>query len=354
MAWIENTAGSGGTQSPHGVVKPENIVQTALVALDENMVVPQVFTREGLEKYQGAEGDAYTVKVEGVLPYRSYGWRADRSASVQFDEYRERKVTVEFGDDIYSGVQLTDEQAKMDMLGWAKLGGKQVEAIGRGLEYEASDYLENTAPYEVQVQLDEANLKNSLIQLRNVMNKLRVQGRRTLLIGSDIEAALLDDDKLQLASNVGDAEAVTALREATLGRRFGFDFVVAQELTPGVGVSMVDSAMVMTTGAPEVPQSVWGASASANGVALRWIRDYDPTKFRERSVFNTYKGFRHVDDPLVGRDGSDQPFISDSNHFVRAVKVTMGTGYKVELGNTELENITGLTSTDGTSDGTMT
>ena len=38
-----------------------------------------------------------------------------------------------FGDDIYSGVKLTDEQNEMDFAGWTKLAGKQVEAIGRGL-----------------------------------------------------------------------------------------------------------------------------------------------------------------------------------------------------------------------------
>lgn len=335
----------------HTVIKPEKIAAVAAVALEEQLIVPAVFRREGIDQFKGAKDDTINVVVEGVLPYRSYGWRADRTTEVIFDEYTERKVGVQFGGDIYSAVKLTDEQNDFDLPGWSKLATKQTEAIGRGLEYQATQAAEG-APFEVQVQLDQADLRGSLVKLRAVMNRLRVQGPRTLLVGTDIEAALLNDDKLSLAQNVGEAEAVTALREATLGRRMGFNFVVAQELTAGVGVAMVDSAFIFATGAPSVPQSVpFGATASHNGVAIRWIRDYDSTRFQDRSIFNTYKGFRHVDDPLVGTDGTGQSFISLANHFVRAVKVTMGTGYSVEIGNTELANITGITSTDGINDG---
>jgi hypothetical protein len=336
---------------PHNVVKPEKIAAVAAVALEEQLIVPAVFRREGIDAYKGAKDDTINVTVEGVLPYRSYGWRADRTAEVVFDEYTERKVGVQFGGDIYSAVKLTDEQNDFDLPGWSKLATKQTEAIGRGLEYQATQAAAN-APFEVAVTLNEADLKGGLIALRQVMNRLRIQGPRTLLVGTDIEAALLSDDKLNLASNVGEGEAVSALREATLGKRFGFDFVVAGELAASTGVAMVDSAFIFATGAPSVPQSVpFGATASHNGVAIRWIRDYDSTRFQDRSIFNTYKGFRHVDDPLVGTDGAGQAFVSTANHFVRAVKVVLGTVLDIEVSNTELSNITGITSTDGLNDG---
>src|SRR5690606_35188784 len=139
-----------------------------------------------------------------------------------------------------------------------------------------------------------------------------------------VEAALLEDEKLNLASNVGEGEAVSALREATIGRRFGFDFVVAQEMDPDTAIALVDSAFVVVTGAPSVPQSVpFGASASADGWAVRWIRDYDMLKFQDRSVFNLYFGTRHVPDILVGKDQDGQSFVSEHEHFVRAIKLTL-------------------------------
>jgi hypothetical protein len=73
-----------------------------------------------------------------------------------------------------------------------------------------------------------------------------------------------------------------------------------------------------------VPHSVlFGATASHDGVALRWIGDYDSTRLQDRSIFNTYKGFRHVLDILVGRDDATrQGFVGEFEHFVRAIKLT--------------------------------
>lgn len=334
----------------HIVVKPEKIAAAAAVALDQQVVIPSVFRREGFDQFRGAKNDTINVRVEGVLPYRTYGWRNDRSTEIQFDEYKERTVAVSFGDDLYSAVKLTDEQYEMDFDGWTKLALKQTDAIARGMTDACVDELEN-APYEVELKLESTNLRHGLIRARQVMNRLMVPaGRRVILVGTNVEAALLEDDKLNLASNVGESEAVSALREATLGRRFGFDFVVAQELDPDTAIAMVDSAFVVVTGAPTVPQSVpFGASASANGWAVRWIRDYDSTRLQDRSIFNTYFGTRHVPDILMGKDTvSGQAFVSEHEHFVRAIKLNLdgadvlppATGGSAKAA--ELRGITGL------------
>jgi hypothetical protein len=314
--------------TPHDVIKPEQIAATAAVALEESLVVPAVFQREGIDQFKGAKGDAINIKVEGVLPYRTYGWRNDRSTEIQFDTYAEKTVQVTFGDDVYSGVQLTDEQNDFDLNGWAKLMAKQTEAVGKGLEYEAVDYLLK-APYSVTLggAVSGRSLRKTLIRAREVMNKFRVpKEQRTLLVGSGWENELLSDPDLNLASNVGDAEAVSALKEATLGRRYGFNIVTSDELPADTAIALVSSAFIFATGAPSVPQSVpFGAAASYNGVALRWIRDYDATRLTDRSIVNTYKGFRIVEDFLVGRDAQtpSQGFVSEHQHFVRAIKLDL-------------------------------
>ncbi|WJN62553.1 major head protein [Streptomyces phage phiScoe1] len=318
--------------TPHDVIKPEKIAATAAVALEESLVVPAVFQREGIDQFKGAKGDAINIKVEGVLPYRTYGWRNDRSTELKFDTYAEKTVQVTFGDDVYSGVQLTDEQNDFDLNGWAKLMAKQTEAVGKGLEYEAVDYLLK-APYgvtlggDVTVGGSKRSYRKTLIRAREVLNKFRVPKEgRTLLVGSGWENELLSDPDLNLASNVGDAEAVSALKEATLGRRYGFNIVTSDELPADFAVAMVSSAFIFATGAPSVPQSVpFGAAASYNGVALRWIRDYDATRLTDRSIVNTYKGFRIVEDFLVGRDSQtpSQGFVSEHQHFVRAIKLDL-------------------------------
>ncbi|MEU4984899.1 hypothetical protein [Streptomyces sp. NPDC021969] len=344
----------------HDVIKPEKIAATAAVALEESLVVPAIFQREGIDQFKGARGDAINVKVEGVLPYRTYGWRNDRSTEIQFDTYAEKTVQVTFGDDVYSGVQLTDEQNDFDLNGWAKLMSKQTEAVGKGLEYEAVDYLLK-APYAVTLGGAVANrsLRKTLIRAREVMNKFRVpKEQRTLLVGSGWENELLSDPDLNLASNVGDAEAVTALREASLGRRYGFNIVTSDELPANTAIALVSSAFIFATGAPSVPQSVpFGAAASYNGVALRWIRDYDATRLTDRSIVNTYKGFRIVEDFLVGRDAQtpSQGFISENQHFVRAIKLDLDADVDAlpdpDGPDEKAQELAAITGIAGTADG---
>src|SRR5690606_29426488 len=232
-----------------------------------------------------------------------------------------------FGGNVYSAVRLTDEQNEFDLPGWAKLVSKQTEAIGRGLEYEAVDHLVN-APYAVTLggDLSTRDLRGTLIEARRILNAFKVPTEgRALVVGTAWEAALLGDDKLNLAGNVGEQEAVSALREASIGRRFGFDIVVSQEMPSTMAVAMVRSAFIFATGAPAVPQSVpFGATASARGVAVRWLRDYDSASFQDRSIVNTYRGFRTVEDVLIGREpGSANAMVSTHEHFVRAIALDL-------------------------------
>lgn len=329
----------------HEVIKPEKIAATAAVALEQALIVPALFQREGIDAYKGSKNDTINVKVEGVLPFRIYDWRSGQVGTpnanggvrkaIQFDEYSERTVAVQFGGNIYSAVKLTDEQREFDLNGWAMLMAKQTEAIGRGLEHEAVQHLVDQ-DYAVTlggaVDADGAgsgtatrSLRSTLIRAREVLNRFMVPKEgRVLLVGTGWESALLNDDALNLAGNVGEQEAVSALREASIGRRFGFDIIVSQEVPADAAFALHRSAFIFATGAPTVPQSIKaGGTASHNGVALRWLQDYDADHLTDRSVVNTYKGFRSVEDILMGTDGAGQAFVSTHEHFVRAIKLDL-------------------------------
>jgi hypothetical protein len=354
----------------HSVVKPEKIAATAAVALEQALVVPALFQREGIDQYKGAENDTINVKVEGVLPFRTYEWRSGEPGSstpgtrqqIQFDEYTEKTVAVSFGGNIYSAVKLTDEQREFDLDGWAKLMTKQTEAIGRGLEREAVNTLLDQ-PYavtlggSVSARGGNTDLRRTLIKARDVLNKFRVPSEgRVLLVGSDWETSLLSDEKLNLAGNVGEAEAVSALREASIGRRYGFDIVVSQEVPADAAFALHRSAFIFATGAPTVPQSVYGGTAAHNGVAIRYIQDYDANYLTDRNVVNTYKGFRSIKDQLIGIDaGTDQAYVSQFEHFVRAIKLDLDATADVlpdpdgpDAAQQELAAITGVS---GAADG---
>lgn len=338
----------------HTPFKPEKVAEAAVTALQEQLLLPNLVHREGIDQFRGAANDTVNIKVLGTLPWREYGWRNDRTEAIQFDTYSERTYAVTFGGDKYNAVALTDEQYEMDFSGWAKLMAAQTQAVGRGIERAAVDFLTDDANFDVHMGVAESELRKGLIGVRNVMNKLRVpQGSRTLVVGSNWESALLMDNDLVLAQNVGDSRAALSVAEASVGRTMGFDIVVSQEIDPDAAIALIPNAFVLATAAPSVPESVpFGASASSDGYALRWIRQYDATHLVDQSVVNTYFGFRSIPDVLtVYTEGADkkQEVVGNYEHFIRAVKIELnGTGSfsGTTAKDTELKSATGLAEAD--------
>jgi hypothetical protein len=335
----------------HTLVKPEKLVATAVGMLEQELLVPKLFRREGVDQYKGAADDTISVTVEGILPFRDYDWRSGSTnsatpgtrAGIVFDQYSERKIPVTFGGNVYSAVKVTDEQTDFDLKGWAKLLNPQVKAVARGLGRRAVDTL-TAQTYNVTIGNAELNLRGALTEARRVLNAFNVPAEdRYLLVGSDFEAALLNDDKINLAQNVGDSLAESALVSATIGTRMGFRIVVDQTIPSDAAYAFSGSAFIFASAAPSVPQSVpFGATTSFEDIALRWVRDYDSEYMQDRSVVNTYAGFRAVEDVLVGWNGTDSEVVSTGEHFVRGIKLELDGSSDYPAAASELATITGV------------
>jgi hypothetical protein len=328
----------------HQVVKPQKLVNAAVGMLEQELVIPNLFQKKGVDQFKGAENDTISMPVEGILPFHDYGWRNDRTSPIVFDEYAERKIAVTFGGNVYSAVKLTDEQNDFDIDQWSKLLRPQSKAVARGLQRRAVNTLTGQA-YSVTIGNAQQNLRGALIEARRVLNAFHAPKEgRYLLVGTEFESALLNDDKLNLAQNVGDSEAESALRTATIGERFGFRIVVDQTIPADAAYAFASSAFIFLSGAPSVPQSVpYGATTSFESIALRWVRDYDPTYMQDRSVVNTYAGFRSVTDVLVGWDAANEKeIVSTGEHFVRGIKLTLDGKSDYPAAGSELATITGV------------
>jgi len=342
---------------PQHTVVPERVASTALAAIEDSLVLPTFMQKESIDKFKGGEDAAVNVKVEGVLPYREYGWRNDRSNPIQFDQYAERSLTVNFQGDIYSAVQLIDEQATMDPIGWDRLAVKQGEAVGRGIEQRALTTIKNT-DYDVEVDINQADMRGALVYLRRIAGGLKVPGKRSLIVSPDVEMALLNEDNLTIASVVGDSRASAAVQDAALGRLLGFDLVVANDAPANTAYLFLgDSPFVVASGAPVVPQSVKHAATKStpNGFATRWLTDYDANFLTDRSVVNSYVGFRAIKDPVITvgtvNGLANQAIVSAGEYLIRAVKVNLSTANEVEFKDGTLASFVGMTSTDGVNDG---
>lgn len=293
----------------NAIVKPQKLAMLAAEVIEQALVLPGLFQRSGFDQFRGAENDTVYVRVPGILPaHEIANFRAERTSSIQFDAFTERKISLTLSGNTYSATKLQDEQRDWDSIKWARVIRSQAEAVARALEDKAvalvtgQSYLATIGGTGVP----QRTIRQSLIKLRAAANRLRMPtGQRHFVIGSAVEEAILADDHLVLADAVGQDIASASVREATIGRLYGMNIVVSQEIPADQGYLFVPSAFVMSTAAPSVPQSGIGGSAAARSVAARWVLDYDPTVLAERSVINTYNGVRSVKDVVLNAGRSD-------------------------------------------------
>lgn len=324
----------------HSVVKPQKVVDLAVGMLEQELVIPNLFQKEGVDNFRGTENDTYNVKVEGVLPFHDYEWRSGEGPGegvntggpyngrqkVEFDLYEERTYPVKFQGRVYNGVAVTDEQADFDLDRWGTLLAPQVKAVARGLQRRALGSLTGQ-DYSVVIGDAAADLRGSFLEARRVLNKFNVPTEgRYAVVGSDVEALILTERELALTDAVSPGRAESALAEATIGRIFGFNVVVDQTLASDEAYFFSGNGFIFLNAAPSIPASKKGNGATQNldGIAMRWMTSFDDDYFIDRSTVDSYAGFRGVEDVLVGwNTAKEREVVSAYEHFVRGVKLKL-------------------------------
>lgn len=332
----------------HGVVKPQKHVAAAHGILERETVLPNFFNKESILKFAGSEGDTLTYKLPGVLPWREYEMRNDRTNPLIFDSFNEAKVTLTVQGRLYSGVRITDEQVDLDNLSPEYVVPMQADAIARGLEQYCVRAF-NTTNYPVVVGNAQTDLFSATLEARRLLNRLTGASgsKRTLVVGSDFASALLQSDRITKALNAGDAIANTAVAEARIGRLAGFDVVESGVLKPDEAVAFIGDAFTLFTGAPQPPTEIMAASKNYNGISMTWLRDYETERLMRRSVLVTYAGTAPALDFLQKyNETTRMPERSANPHFVRGVKLTLGGTSSIV--NTEVNKFTELYPTGST------
>ncbi|MFI9076057.1 P22 phage major capsid protein family protein [Streptomyces sioyaensis] len=292
-------------------LKSETIAATALGLLEREMVLSNLVWANAGFDFTGAKADTVTVRIPATTTAREYEWRNDRTSDIVLDELAEDSITVQLNKDIYSAVAVTDEELTLDIRDFgSQVLQPQVNAVAKAVDTGVASMIEG-ANYANTVTVDETDPWLGIVDARATLNKANapVEGR-TLLIGADVETALLKSGRINDASKSG---SDSALRNATVGRLAGFDLVVSNAIAPRAAYGFIPSAFVLATRAPAIPAGVTsGSSQSYNGLSMRWIRDYDAAKLRDRSILNVYAGYNVMTDK-----------VGNAKRLVRAVKLDM-------------------------------
>lgn len=306
-------------------IKAEKVVQTSLGLLEREVVLPRLVWRDAAGDFRGAKGDTISMRLPSYAKAKK---RALRSGAARVkSQLHERKVDVSLSTDVYMDVPITDEELSLDIENFGTqvlnpvLGG-----VARTLEDELAERITG-ATYAKSIELDMAQIKAVVAEAREMLNKANVPaGDRTLLIGAEVDTAIIQLDNFVRLDQSGTTDT---LREATIGRVYGFNVVTSNLVAPGEAFAFHKTAYVLNSRAPIVPAGApWGATSSFAGFAIRTVRVFDPDEVEDRFVADAWCGANVVTDQgSFNANGmwepAEEPEDDESDaQFIRAVHLT--------------------------------
>lgn len=301
---------------------PEQIVNLGLGMLRRQLILPRLVTQLGIADFVGSKDDTVTIRIPAILEAREYEFRT-RNSAIVFDDVDELSIPVQLNKHCYSATKLTDEDLTLSIRDFgAQVLDPQIRAVAEKLESYIADAMDG-GTYGTELDMTEGDAdfdaKKVAIAARKALNVANVPpDGRVLVLGANIEAEFLALDHL---TKVNEAGSPDALRNAFIGRLMGFDVVGnANSIDADTAYAFHPSAFAFANVAPVVPDGVVaGAGADYQGLAMRWIRDYDPTYLSDRSVVSSYAGAASIND---ARTSSGEL----TDHNVRAVKINFHAG----------------------------
>lgn len=177
----------------------------------------------------------------------------------------------------------------------ADTDGSNFAGFGSGIQGAFQSSVEaNLAPKNLGQVLRAIRTAHQVLGLRGVP----LQGR-TLAVGANWEAALMALDNLNKVNEAGNGDV---LRNATLGRLYGFTIVVDYGLDPNDAYAFQTQAVTLATRTTAAPRgAAFSSTVAAQGFTLRYLQDYDPTILTDRAVVDTFAGASVLDNQRILR-----------------------------------------------------
>lgn len=279
------------------VLKAQQIVSAGLGLLEREATLPQLIWRDAVSDFRGALNDTVTLRLPAYTTARS---RALRSGAARVrDSLGETKVDVTLDTDVYKDVRITDEELTLDI---TSFGTQVLNPILNAHVQKMEDLVAAEmagATYAKTLVHDISDAKpysDIAVAARKALNNARVPTTgRALVVGSDIEAELLVDDKFIRGDYMGGTGV--ALREGQIGRVAGFDVFPSSAIDPAEAYAFHRTAFAMHTAAPEVPAGApFGASQTYRGYGLRVVRVLDPATIEDILATDSWVGLDTVKD----------------------------------------------------------
>lgn len=278
---------------------PEQAAKATLTSLRWLTNLPRTVRQDFSQEFVAGRGQ--TVNVLGPInagAAKIYTKaNRDARAAIEFNELGQAWFPVKLEDQLYNAVRLPDDFATFTLTDLTKqvLIPQAESVVDRLAEPLIAQMTAIVTDASIpQVAPDGSNITQVLIKARQVLNSRHVTANgRYFAVGADIEAAILSLPQLQKVNESGSTEV---LREATIGRLFGFTIVADAALPDDFGIAYHKDAFAHVTRPSRQPEgAAKSATVAQDGFALRWIQHYNPLQLEDQSVVDTFFGATTLD-----------------------------------------------------------
>lgn len=272
------------------VLTAQGISRVAIELLVRRLSLPRTVTMVPGEEFSGSNGDTLTLRVPHPSVSRT---QASRGAALTADDVSETATEVAMSH-LYHLKNLSDQEVEFDLIDFARqITVPQTNAVALGVEAKITTIMNalaaNDSVHEFALVATDADTITGLLAARQDLGEGEVPVEdRYLAVSPEIATRLLRVDQFVKANEAGSTEA---LRNAIIGRIYGFTVVECNGLTAGTAVAYHRSAFALAVRQPKAPKGATSsAGATAQGIGMRQVFQYDASTAQDQSLLSTFAG----------------------------------------------------------------
>ncbi len=278
---------------------PEQAARATLASLRYLTLLPRTVRQDFSQEFVAGVGQTVNVLGPVTAGKAKVYTKANRTArdAIQFNDLDQKWFPVTLENQVYNAVRLPDDFATFTLKDLTtQVLIPQAESVVD--ELAAPLVAEMVAiPTDESIPAvapDGSNFRTALIKARQVLNDRKIPAAgRTFAVGPGMEAAALQDELLQKVNESGSGDT---LRNATIGRLFGFDIIADPTLPDDFGEAYHKDAFAHVTRPSRQPEgAAKSATVAQDGYSLRWIQHYNPLQLEDQSVVDTFYGAKTLD-----------------------------------------------------------
>ena len=268
------------------------IAKEALMILRKNAVMAGLVHRDYSKEYVAGVGDTITIRKPATFTVNDFV----ESTGITVQDATESKQTVKMDKFYDVSFAVTSKDLTMNISDFsAQLLVPAMMAFRDKIDAEIIKVAESAT--HTVTHAEGLIAPADVISARKLLNDGATPlSMRSLVVGTQAEADLLSSELFVSAEKVGSTEG---LKEASLGRKFGFDTYVDQNVGKK-SLAFHKNALAFVTRPLALPQgNKESAIVNYDGFGLRVVKDYDINKKKDIISIDMVCGVSLLDDRMI-------------------------------------------------------